>query len=125
MLVLKLIRIVLALTLMAAPAMAETVTLDGTVTYRERIALPQGAQLRISLVALPSGAAIVGASSDIPVIGQVPLAFSLNIRSKLTGDAYGLVAEIRSGGHTLFRNAAPVPVDPYAALPVHILLQSV
>lgn len=122
--VLRLIKIAFALLLMAMPAMASGITLDGTVTYRERIALPQGAQLRVTLVALPSGASIAGASATIPAIGQVPLNYVLNVRSELAGGPYGLVAEIRSGGRILFSNTQPVPVDPAAQVPVHILVLS-
>ncbi|ODT78350.1 MAG: hypothetical protein ABS76_24260 [Pelagibacterium sp. SCN 64-44] len=120
----KLIRIVLALMLMAAPAMADAITLTGTVTYHERMALPPGAQLRVTLVALPSGEAVAGASAAIPAKGQVPLEFTLDVRSQLGGPAYGLLAEISAGGRVLFRNARPVSVDPASGQPVQIVVQS-
>lgn len=123
--VLKLIHVVLALLLLAGPALADNVTFTGTVTYRERIALPQGAQLRITLVALPDGRPIAGASATIPAIGQVPLNYALNVRTALSTGPYGLVAEIRRGGRILFRNAQPTPVDPAMPAPVDILVQSV
>jgi Heat shock protein len=123
--VLKLIHVVLALLLLAGPAMADNLTLSGTVTYRERIALPPGAQLRVTLVALPDGRPIAGASATIPAIGQVPLNYALNVRTKLSTGPYGLVAEIRGGGRILFRNAQPVPVDPAMPAPIDILVRSV
>ncbi len=119
-----LVRIILAFVLMAAPALAEGVTLSGTVTYLERIALPANAQLRISLVTLPSGAPVAGASASIPAKGQVPLAFSLNLHRKPADGNYGLLAEIRSGNRVLFRNSQPAPVSPQTSRPVEIVVQS-
>jgi len=119
--VLRLLGIIIAIAAMALPAWAETIT--GTVTYRERIALPQGAQLRVTLLALPSGQQIAGASASIPAKGQVPLAFSLNVHTPLTAQSYGLRAEIWSRDQALFRNGEPVPVDPAGGVPIEILVQ--
>lgn len=119
------IRIILALLLMAAPAWAEPVSFTGTVTYRERIALPAGAQLRVTLVNIPSGRPVAGASASIPAKGQVPLSFALNVRTALTGNAYGLVADIQRAGQTLFRNPDPHPVDTAAAMPIEIVVRSI
>lgn len=118
----KLIRIVLALALMTFPALAGT-TFNGTVTYREKMALPPDARLRVTLVDLPGGLPQVGATASIPAIGGVPIAFSLNVNSDLdAGGTYGLMAEISSAGRVLFRNVQPVPVDATDAGPVHILV---
>lgn len=118
-----LIRVIVAFLLLAAPALAETVTITGTVTYRERIALPGNAHLSVSLVALPSGQNLANASAAIPDQGQPPLAFSLNVHRPLAVGLYGLRAEIRSDGQVLFRSPEPVPVDPGAGIPVAILVQ--
>ncbi|ODT65833.1 MAG: hypothetical protein ABS75_29995 [Pelagibacterium sp. SCN 63-23] len=120
----RLVQIIFAFLLMALPALAQGITLNGTVTYYERIALPANAQLRVSLVALPGGAPIAGASATIPARGQVPLAFLLNLHRKPAGESYGLLAEIRSGGSLLFANVAPVPVSLAAGQPVAIVVQS-
>ncbi|MHA6297316.1 META domain-containing protein [Devosia sp. CAU 1758] len=99
--------------LMLTPAWAGTITLNGNVTYRERITLPPDAWLRVTLIELDNAAPIIGASASIPARGQVPLAFSLNVRNTLEADtAYGLVAEISSAGAVLFYNPVPVPVAP-------------
>lgn len=120
---LRLVGIIFACLFIAAPALAEGITLSGTVTYRERMALPPDAQLRISLVSLPGGAPIAGALADIPAKGQVPLAFSLNLHRQPASGAYGLIAEIRSGTNLLFRNAQPVPLQPDLTHPVEIMVQ--
>lgn len=120
----RLVQIILALMLMAVPALGQGATVSGTVTYYERIALPTNAQLRVSLVTLPGGAPIAGATATIPTRGQVPLAFTLNLHRKPAGEQYGLMAEIRSGNRLLFANAQPVPVSPGAGQPVEIVVQS-
>lgn len=122
--IVQLIRIVLALALMAAPALAGTVTLNGTVTYRERIALPPGATLRVTLVTIDSAKPVVGASASIPARGMVPIAFTLNVHTGIDpfGGAYGLMAEISRDGQVLFRNPVPVPVPASPGTPVGILV---
>ncbi|MBJ3783312.1 META domain-containing protein [Devosia sediminis] len=109
----KLVSALLALLLiLTTPALAQPVILDGTVTYRERIALPPDAWLRVMLVELTDGRPIVGATAGIPAKGEVPIAFVLNVRSDVDAHdgTHGLVAEISSGGRVLFRNPVPVPV---------------
>lgn len=120
---LRLVQIVFACLFMATPALADGVTLSGNVTYHERMALPGNVQLRISLVTLPSGVPIAGASADIPAKGQVPLAFSLNLHRRPASGNYGLLAEIRSGGTVLFRNMQPVALAEDITRPVEILVQ--
>lgn len=107
-----LIRILLALLLLLTPATAATVTLEGTVSYRERIALPEGATLRVSLVRLESVAPIIGANATLPVNGQVPIGFVLNVHTGIDmfDGSYGVIAEISAGGRVLFVTPVPSPV---------------
>ncbi len=101
------------LVVLATPAWADGITLNGSVTYRERMALPPDAWLRVTLVELENATPVIGASASIPARGQVPLSYSLTIRSTLQeSTAYGLVAEITRGGAVLFYNPVPVPVTP-------------
>ena len=102
------------LILTAVPALAAPVTVSGTVTYRERLALPPDAVLHVSLVDLDDGSAVLGASASIPARGQVPIAFVLSVHSDTDpfDGQYGLVAEISSGGAILFRNPVATPVAP-------------
>jgi len=89
------------------------------------MALPPDAQLRVSLVSLADPTTpIAGAEAVVTPPGQVPLHFTLNVRSDVLDDdgSYGLVAEILTGGLTLFRNDQPVPVDVTVAEPVNILV---
>lgn len=110
----KLIRAAAVLLVMlASPVWAAGVTINGSVSYRERMALPPNAWLTVTLVTLPTGASVVGASAGIPAKGQVPISFVLNVRNPIDDAAsYGLVAEISSGGRVLFRNPVPAPVSP-------------
>lgn len=119
-----LVRIVLALMVFTVPAIAAELTLTGTVTYRERIALPQGAVLRVTLVDTEAGNALVSAATAIP--NQSPIGFSLNVHRTLPADrSYGLTAEITADGRVMFRSREAVPVDLLAPVPVGILVQHV
>lgn len=110
---------VLLFGLTALPASAGTLT--GEVTYRERIALPPGASLRIKLVDMTaSGTPVrVEATATIGSPGQVPLAFTLSFddRAVVAGNDHALVAEISAGVELWFRNSAPYPIDPLAPVP--------
>lgn len=110
----KLVRIIIALLAFAAPAMAEDVTFTGLVTYRERMALPPDAALVITLVSLPGEDRITGANAGLGGKAGSPIQFSLNVRSEVVaaGGQFGLLAEIWSNGHAIFRNWQPVLVDP-------------
>lgn len=113
----------LAVLALTGAAMAD-VTFTGQVTYRERIALPPGAELRVTLVSMADRRAVVGATATIAAQGGVPLQFNLNVRSNVDPDRqYGLLAEISHNGQVLFRNEDPVHVDAVAPNPVRILVQ--
>lgn len=103
---------------------ANDITFSGQVTYRERIALPADAELWVTLVNLAGNVPVVGAAASVAGPAQVPIDFVLDVRSNTLDDdaAYGLVAEIRSEGRTMFRNWQPVAVDPLAPAPVLILV---
>jgi len=114
-----------ALTMMALPALAQHVTFSGNVTYRERIALPPGAQLNVTLVELPHATPVAGASAKVPATGGAPLAFELHVRRTLRADTtYGLIAEISAGNGFYFRNPTPVAVDPASPAAINILVRS-
>jgi uncharacterized lipoprotein YbaY len=84
--------------------------ISGSVTYRERMALPEGATLAVSLVPLPRGAPI--ATETIATETQVPLDWSLAIDpARLEpGVEYGIAVVIRHGLRPLFVTADPVPL---------------
>lgn len=106
---------------LAIPAQAVDITFTGGVSYRERIALPSDAALVISLVSMPGQQRIVSAQARLGTTSS-PFGFNLAVRSSVLADggAYGLVAEIWSGGHAIFTNVQPVPVDP--AVPSGIVI---
>lgn len=96
--------------LLAIPGLAAEVTFTGQVAYRERLALPAGSVLTVTLVTLPGEQRIAGARARLDKASS-PIAFTLNVRSDLAAGPYGLMAEIRSGGHAIFRNPLPIPAS--------------
>ncbi len=127
-------RIVLAMVALllafASPALAAKVTLKGDVTYRERIALPPGGTLSVSLIdlAAPDLPPRVSAKAPIASPGQVPLTFTLNFDDNVivAGHSYALVAEISGEDAVWFRNAEPYAIDPLIpATPIVIIVNIV
>lgn len=89
-------------------------TVTGTVTYRERIALPPDAVLRVQLrdVSLMDVAAVVIAEQVIAPARAVPISFVLHydpneIDERMT---YSVFASIRSGERLLFISDRSYPV---------------
>ena len=115
MLVSRLLRICAALLAFAlvAPALAEDITFAGLVTYRERMVLPADAALTITLVSLPDQHRVAGAHANLGGKAGSPISFSLNVRSNVvaSGGQFGLLAEVSTGGHVIFRNTQPALVD--------------
>lgn len=113
----------------ASPALAAKVTLKGDVTYRERIALPPGGTLMVSLIDLATpDEPRVSAKAPIASPGQVPLTFTLNFDENVivAGHNYALVAEISGEDTVWFRNAEPYAIDPLApAAPILIIVNMV
>lgn len=113
----------------ASPALAAKVTLKGDVTYRERIALPPGGTLSVSLIdlAMPDQPR-VSAKASIASPGQVPLTFTLNFDDNVivAGHKYAIVAEISGGDTVWFRNTEPYAIDPLAPVePILIIVNIV
>lgn len=82
-------------------------TVTGTVSYRERVALPADAVVEISIVdaSLADSATKVVASANVPAAGrQVPLTFDIHYDSRSIEQRhlYIIRANIRSGDHLLF-----------------------
>jgi putative lipoprotein len=99
--------LLLPLAALPRPARGQAATIQGSATYRERIALPQGARLEVRLedVSRQGAPAIVLAEASIPIAAQVPVAFTLpydpaRIEPRLT---YAVRAEIVQEGRVLFR----------------------
>lgn len=90
-------------------------TLSGTVTYRERMALPAGAVLLVRLedVSLADAPAKVLAESWQQIQGVPPLSYVLHVPELESSRRYNLHAEIRSGDQLLFTTEeAHSPSEP-------------
>jgi putative lipoprotein len=94
-----------------APVPAE---LTGTVSYRERIALPPDAQLRVRLeeIARGDGPPQFIAETTVPRIGQPPVRFRIALDPRVIDPrrAYTLTARIEVGERLLFVNDPPLRV---------------
>jgi len=95
-----------ATTASAAVAPAEQATLDGTVWYRQRSALPEGAVVQVSLldVSRADAPATVLAQTQIVPTTQVPIAFTLHYDAAQIQPthSYALQAKILLGDTLLF-----------------------
>jgi putative lipoprotein len=110
-------RLLPLLPLIALPlgaARAQSGTIRGSATYRERMALPPGALLHLRLedVSRQGAPSVLIAESRIPVAGQVPIAFTLaydpaRIAPHLT---FALRGEILLNDRVLFRTDRSHPV---------------
>lgn len=89
-----------------APAMADGAALDGTVTYRERMALPPGAVIEVALVdvSLADAPARTIAETSVTPQTQVPVAYHLayDPAQIVHGHSYALQARITLDGRLLF-----------------------
>jgi putative lipoprotein len=87
--------------------------LSGTVTYRERMALPPNAEVRVRVwdALEPPTSATVGETKFIAQ-GQVPLPFELFYSPQLiqSSHTYGARATISVEGVVWFQTETPVPV---------------
>ena len=113
-----------ALLAMPGAARSATVTISGTVTYRERIALPPDAGLRVGLHMLDEAgrAGKLIAETTVSPVGQVPISFQIVQDAAPDGDRIGLVCSLSFGGGIRFATPAPVAVESNAG-PVEIVLR--
>lgn len=110
----------------AGQAAADTRTVEGTVFYRERMALPADAVVTVRLGIL-SGTALADtiiAQQTISEPGQVPIPFVLRFDgAKAPQDvALALDASITVQGALLFRSREAVPLPHASDAPLDILL---
>ncbi|MGF1754145.1 YbaY family lipoprotein [Vibrio makurazakiensis] len=90
-------------------------TIEGTVSYRERIALPEGALVTVTLedISLADAPAMVIGKHRFETNGQqVPIAFSLDFDSRKIkqGHRYNVRAKIEVDGRLRFTTDTIVPV---------------
>jgi putative lipoprotein len=111
-----------------APTPIPRLTLEGTVTYAQRIALTPEAVVQVELrdAAVPESAGAPIAKQVIPRPGQVPVAFALPYlpSSLLPGHRYVLSARITDRGQLQFVTEQPIAAlpRPAAAEPLEIVV---
>jgi len=112
---LRTLTILFTLLVGACSTMPQNALITGSLSYRERIALPPGAKAEIAVVpAAPANAAAI-LKRDVPVQGQVPLPFQLELPSGALdpGQHYILRGSIAGGdGAPLWRGDSATPIDP-------------
>lgn len=88
--------------------MIQTEKIQGSVTYRERIALPPTAQLEIVLADVSLADAPYRKISDLKItpVGQVPIQFTIEYDPTKINPSftYAVMARITDGGKLLFVN---------------------
>jgi len=93
---------------------AEATRVTGTVTYRERIALPANAVVHVELsdVSREDAAAVVISERDLTGAGQVPIPFALpyDAAAIVPGRDYAVRARINVDGRLMFTTETAVRV---------------
>ncbi|AGT11144.1 YbaY family lipoprotein [Paracoccus aminophilus] len=117
---------VLSLAACEAPA-AKTETVSGSVIYRERMALPPGAEVSVQLVDVSRADApsITLAETTIQPKSQVPIPYVLSYDPARieSGHSYALQARISDQGKLLFINTTHHPYVPGEAKQADILVE--
>lgn len=120
----------LVLGIMALPesADAEERTIQGEVSYRERIALPANAVLTVEVTTLSladAPAAILG-KQEIKSPGQIPIKFAINFNTSALQKAmnYAIHARITVDNRLWFVNDQRETLDPMSSHPVSLVLRS-
>jgi putative lipoprotein len=102
------------LILTAGTAMAELATVEGTASYRERIALRPGAVLEVELLDISRADAPADrlASIRIKAAGRVPIPFTLHYDPAMieANRSYAVTAKLILGGEVVFRSDTVHPV---------------
>jgi putative lipoprotein len=98
-----------------APALADEAALTGSIVYRERMLLPEGAQARVTLedVSRADAPATVIAETSIPAAASpIPFTLAYPAYDLSAGHSYALRASISLGGELLFTTTDAVAFDP-------------
>lgn len=98
----------------AASAAPGVVTVSGTVTYLERVALPEGAVVTVQIndVSLADAPSVTVAEAVITPFHQVPIPFAIAVSGSAfeDGHTYSLSVRISIDGELLFTTADHLPV---------------
>lgn len=111
--------LLIGLIAMPAGSAAAGKTIEGEILYRERIALPPGAEILVQLadVSLADAPARIIAEQTIKPAGQVPVPFSLSFDPAdiIPGRTYTLQARITVANTLWFITDTRHAIDPLAA----------
>jgi len=104
--------------------------IQGTVSYRERIALPPGAYLELVLadVSLADAPYIVLNKKRITPLGQVPISFEISYDRQqiIENHTYSVMARIYNQDSLLFINdQAYLVITKYQTKEIHMILKRV
>lgn len=118
---------VITASMVIGEAQAAALTISGEAFYRERMALPKGARLEVTLAeqARADAPARVIASVTVPAGPGAPIGFGLTVDSKSLPRRrrFVLSARLSDGrGNLLFASATPQPWRPGEAGPVRLML---
>lgn len=110
--------------------MSDSETFAGSVTYRERMALPPDAVLTVTLedVSLADAPAVTLAQATIASGGQqVPIPFSMLYPTSAVkpGSVYAARARVMQGDQLLFTTTERIQVDPLNPSPVEMVMTRV
>ncbi len=107
------------------PDEPEVGVITGTVAYRERVAMPPDAVVRVSLhdVGRADAPSLALTEQVIEHPGNVPVRFELRVDPGALSPrgAYSVRATIETGGKLRWTTDTATPIDP-ADLPVHVHL---
>lgn len=109
----RLFAMALAIALLPSPTMAEIKTLSINAFYRERIALPQNAELYVELVGTSRmGAGNKNIASQRFAMVNVPMTVALSYDPRVLDETYrySVIASIWSAGTSLFRTTKPLDI---------------
>lgn len=113
----------------SAGALAEEKMLTGEVLYRERIAMPPNAKVKIELadVSLADAPAAIVAEQEVANAGQVPVKFELRFDSAAIqpGHTFALQARITVNNELWFLNDERHQIDPLTAGPQTVVVKMV
>jgi putative lipoprotein len=118
----------ISILLFCLPAAAQGMQLTGTVSFRERMAVPPASILTVSLddVSVAGSAPVIVARTQSQVSGAPPFSFTLPFTAGAieAGHRYMIAARIVYGTTLLFTNGEGAIVDPLsdAIYPVQLML---
>jgi len=122
----KAVLLIAAMSLAAQESLAADLSIKGTATYRERIALPDNAALTVRLldVTNTSGAPTSVGETVVSPAGQVPIAFEFTVAETVVASdhRYALHASIAVDGKVIFATAEPRPYELSASEPADLLM---